>query len=54
MTNDASWWNFLIDLVAVQWLQALIPFVLAGILAFALLAIVRGFKRLRNHPSSPE
>lgn len=54
MANDASWWNLLIDLVAVEWVRALIPFVLAGILAFVLLAIERGLKRLGKHPSSPE
>lgn len=52
MANDASWWNFLVDLVAVQWLWALIPFVLAGILAFVLVVRGRGFQRLRKPPDS--
>jgi hypothetical protein len=44
MTNpaeNAPWWNLLLEIVALPAVNAALPFVLAAILAFALLGVGR-------------
>jgi len=52
-TENAPWWNLLLEIVALPAVNAALPFVFAAILAFALLAVGRALKgRKRRH--SPE
>ena len=52
MTNpaeNAPWWNLLLEIVALPAVNAALPFVLAAILAFALLAVGRPLKGRKQH-----
>jgi hypothetical protein len=40
-TENAPWWNLLLEIVALPAVNAALPFVFAAILAFALLAVGR-------------
>ncbi len=52
-TENAPWWNLLLEIVALPAVNAVLPFVFAAILAFALLAVARALKG-RKQPHSPE
>jgi hypothetical protein len=57
MTNpmeNAPWWNMLFEITAVPAVNALLPFVLVGILAFVLVGVRRVLKRRQKQPRSPE
>jgi hypothetical protein len=53
-TTDAPWWNMLVEIIGLPALDALLPFVLAGILAVGLVALGAMVKRIQNRPPSPE
>ena len=43
--ENAPWWNMLFEITALPAVNAALPFVFAAILAFALVGVVRVFKR---------
>jgi hypothetical protein len=52
--ENAPWWNLLFEITALPAVNAMLPFVLAGILVVVLLALRRILKRWQNRPRSPE
>jgi uncharacterized integral membrane protein len=57
MTNpmeNAPWWNMLFEITAVPAVNALLPFVLVGILAFVLVGVRSVLKRRQKQSRSPE
>ena len=52
-TESAPWWNLLLEIVALPAVNAVLPFVLAAILVFVLLAVGRALKG-RKQRHSPE
>jgi hypothetical protein len=53
-TTDAPWWNLLFESTGLPALDALLPFVLAGILVVGLLALGSMVKRIQNRSRSPK
>ena len=51
-TGNASWWNLLLEIVALPAVNAALPFVFATILAFALLAVGRALKGRKQRHSA--
>jgi hypothetical protein len=52
-TENAPWWNLLLEIIALPAVNGALPFVFATILAIALLAVGRALKG-RKQRNSPE